>query len=305
MKRVDSNPSTTRWQQLRIDAQANQVDALTTALEEAGALSVTFVDSADNPVLEPDPGATPLWDHTTVVALFSSPFNLESITSTLKLKFGPQLTWRHEVLADQDWERTCLADFKPLKFGDQLWICPSWESAPEPPAIVVKLDPGLAFGTGTHPTTALCLTWLANHPPVGKTVIDYGCGSGILAVTAARLGADHVYAIDHDPQALIATQDNAYKNHVSANITVGQSTDVIRESGEIIIANILLEPLIELVATFYRLLKPHNHLVVSGILRDQIATLMRHYEPRFKIQSEQTMENWVLLDFTRESDPPE
>lgn len=302
---TDPDPAPHPWQQLHIDAQADQAEAMATALNEAGALSVTFMDSADNPVLEPDPGATPLWAQTTVVALFPDTAILDSIALTLQHTFGPQLTWRREVLADQDWERTCLRDFKPLKFGSQLWICPSWDSAPDPTAIVVKLDPGLAFGTGTHPTTALCLEWLANNPPEGQIVIDYGCGSGILAVAAARLGARRVYAIDHDPQALVATQENAYKNNVSTIIQPGGSTNLIREQGELIIANILLEPLIELVETFYRLLMPHSHLVVSGILRDQISTIVRNYAPWFKIQSEQTMENWALLDFTRMSDPRE
>src|SRR5580658_6541980 len=198
-------------------------DAVEAALLEAGASSITFVDRGDEPVLEPKPGEVRLWSDTLVRALFQessdAALNLDRLATTL----GPHVTRTARVRAVQDqvWERAWLTGWKSLRFGRRLWVCPRAAEAPQDPqAIVVRLDPGLAFGTGTHPTTALCLQILDSLPIAGRSVIDYGCGSGILGVAALKLGAAHVTAVDLDPQALLATRDNAIRNGVSADIDV-------------------------------------------------------------------------------------
>lgn len=300
LRMPDTTPTRpTQWQQLRVAAPAHQIDDLTDFLNASGALAITYVDRADDPVLEPGPGTTPLWQHTNIVALFADTAELEPIVQNLHASFGMSLSCQCEILADQDWERACLHDFKPMRFGANLWICPTWDAVEDPAAVVVTLDPGLAFGTGTHPTTALCLEWLANHPPLDKTVIDFGCGSGILAIAAARLGARHIYAIDHDAQALLATRDNAIKNGVSPRVSVMTPAELISPSVELITANILLEPLLDLAETFYQILQAQGRVVISGIIESQIDLIKRSYAPRFKIQSEQTMENWACLEFLR------
>lgn len=298
---MPDNTSTppTQWQQLRVSAPSRQIDDLADFLTAAGALAITYVDRADDPILEPDPGTTPLWQQTSVVALFADTTELEPIVQAMHTRLGASLFCEREILVDQDWERACLRDFKPMRFGSNFWICPSWDVVKDPAAVVVTLDPGLAFGTGTHPTTALCLEWLATRPLVDKTVIDFGCGSGILAIAAARLGARHIYAIDHDPQALQATRDNAIKNGVSSRIGVAATVAPNSPPVELITANILLEPLIDLAETFYRNLHAQGRLVISGILQTQIDLIKQTYTPRFKIQSEQTMENWACVEFLR------
>ena len=301
---MPDNTSTTlttpnQWQQLRVAAPAHQIDDITDFLNAAGALAITYVDRADDPVLEPGPGTTPLWPHTNIVALFTDTTELEPIEQTLRTSFGKSLLCQREILADQDWERACLRDFKPMRFGPNFWICPTWDAVEDPEAVVVTLDPGMAFGTGTHPTTALCLEWLATHPPLDKTVIDFGCGSGILAIAAARLGARQIYAIDYDTQALLATRDNAIKNGVSSQITMATTAAPVSPPVDLIIANILLEPLVDLAETFYQSLQAQGRVVISGILQSQIDLIKRTYAPRFKIQSEQTMENWACLEFLR------
>jgi ribosomal protein L11 methyltransferase len=203
------------WQQIICTTQKSDQEAVSAALEAAGAVSVTYQDAGDQPVLEPLPGETPLWDDIIITGLFNDDCNIAAILFSLKDRSDWHLKSLHsEVLQNQNWERAWMKDFHPMQFGQNLWIYPSWAEIPVDNSVKILLDPGLAFGTGTHPTTALCLEWLDAHPPHNKTVIDYGCGSGILAVAAALLGAKMIYAIDIDPQALTATQDNARKNGV-------------------------------------------------------------------------------------------
>ncbi|MFN7096883.1 MAG: 50S ribosomal protein L11 methyltransferase, partial [Gammaproteobacteria bacterium] len=197
------------WQ-VTIKADEEDVDAITDYLFELGAVSVTFTDAGDTPIFEPPPASDILWEKNYITALFEESVDAESILLALTQQYPNTLAdCRLEQIAEQAWERTCLDQFQPMQFGDRLWICPSWTTPPDPDAINIALDPGLAFGTGTHPTTALCLEWLDAHPPLGQTVIDYGCGSGILAIAAAKLGATSIWAIDSHDQAIIATQENA------------------------------------------------------------------------------------------------
>ncbi len=283
--------------QLKIDqCLRNEVDALSDMLEEMGALSVTLTDRYDSPILEPEIGTTPLWADVVIQAVYvdgedgqNARVQLESIYPHLKLTLEP--------VPDKDWERVCMADFKPQQFGKRLWICPSWLTPPEPEAINLTLDPGLAFGTGTHPTTALCLTWLEQANLANKQVIDYGCGSGILALAALKLGARHVTAVDLDNQALIATRNNAATNQITESNLSVSLPDVFIEPVDVLIANILLTPLLQLQSEFRRLLKPGGTLVVSGILNEQVEQLIVAYQNDFKHVATLTQEDWSLVVF--------
>ncbi|MFC3909215.1 50S ribosomal protein L11 methyltransferase [Legionella dresdenensis] len=287
------------WYQLQIEqCHRDDIDRLSEELEEAGALSITLTDKNDDPVLEPEPGTTPLWPDVIINALFDD----ENHANQVKQQFGaryPDLQYRLEELPDQDWERAWMDDFKPQRFGKRLWICPSWTTPPEPDAVNLILDPGLAFGTGTHPTTSLCLNWLDQADLADKTLIDYGCGSGILALAALKLGARHVQAIDIDPQALIATQNNADSNSVSSqNLHLGLP-DSLQPPVDMIIANILLAPLTRLKQDFYQLLEHGGTLVVSGILTEQASQLAEEYRNLFELTDNQQLDGWSLLVFRK------
>nr|WP_019216081.1 50S ribosomal protein L11 methyltransferase [Legionella tunisiensis] len=255
------------WYQLQIEqCHRDEVELLSDALEETGALSITLTDKNDEPVLEPEPGTTPLWPDVVINALYDD----EQDAEQAKLLLAPQhphLGFSIQHLADQDWERAWMDDFKPQRFGKRLWICPSWLEPPEPQAVNLILDPGLAFGTGTHPTTSLCLTWLEQADLNNKAVIDYGCGSGILALAALKLGAAKVQAVDIDEQALQATQNNALTNGIDQQQLYIGFPQSLQTPADLLIANILLAPLMTLRNTFKELLNPHGILVVSGIFR--------------------------------------
>ena len=269
------------WTQLTIATSDARAELLARTLETAGALSVTLSDAADNPVLEPRPGETPVWPTTRVIALFTEDANLDPLYNALMphLSDSERSSWRCERLADQVWERTWLEHFRPLRFGQRLWVCPSDSVPPDDDAVIVRLDPGLAFGTGTHPTTALCLEWLDSAPLTGKKVIDYGCGSGILAVAAAKMGATEVRAVDIDPQALTATRANAERNGVSPYIHTSMPDQFSRHPADLVIANILAGPLQELAPVLTDLLKPGGELVLSGLLTEQASDVQNAYTP--------------------------
>ncbi len=283
--------------QLQIEqCHRDEVDKLSDALEETGALSITFTDQFDDPVLEPAPGATPLWPNVVVQALYAEETEAEIALAMVYTAF-PHLSGSLNTLPDQDWERACLDQFKPQQFGQRLWVVPSWLTPPDPDAVNLILDPGLAFGTGSHATTSLCLTWLEQADLVQKTVIDYGCGSGILALAALKLGAEHVYAVDIDEQALLATQDNAFNNQIAAkSLTAGQP-DTLHKPVDVIIANILLAPLLTLKQRFRDLLVDQGVLVVSGLLEEQVPELIHAYQGDF-VHNQTCIENgWALVVF--------
>ncbi|KZY88469.1 ribosomal protein L11 methyltransferase, partial [Oleiphilus sp. HI0072] len=212
---------------------------------------------------------------------------------------------RFEILENEDWTRKWIDNFKPIQFGRRLWICPSWHDIPEPNAVNLMLDPGLAFGTGTHPTTALCLKWLdayaLNDDGLNnKTVVDFGCGSGILGLAALLLGAKSVVGIDNDPQALLATQDNAKRNEVEAQqFPVYLPEDSPKDQVDLVLANILAQPLHDLRSNIAALVKPKGKLILSGILEHQAAALVHDYEEWFEMDKPQLEDGWVCLTGTK------
>ncbi len=286
--------------QLQIEhCHRDEIEKISHALEETAALSVTLTDKQDDPILEPELGTTPLWPNVVVQALYSEELEAQLAVQIL-LKDYPHLSYTLQILPEQDWVSVCKDDVKPQQFGSRLWVCPTWITPPEPDAVNLILDPGLAFGTGTHPTTFLCLTWLEQANLWEQQVIDYGCGSGILALAALKLGALHVNAVDIDEQALVATQNNATSNGISSTQLTIDFPDSLKMPADILIANILLTPLINLRERFYELLKAHGTLVVSGILEEQAEDVVAAYEGYFKPVTTSIHEGWGVLEFVRE-----
>lgn len=286
------------WYQLQIEpCHPDEVESLSSLLEESGAISITLTDKNDEPVLEPAPGTTPLWPDIIVNALYSEKA-LIPIAEQQLTELYPALQLSVHELPDQDWERAWMKDFKPQQFGNRLWVCPSWEKPPHADAINLILDPGLAFGTGTHPTTRLCLNWLAQADLQNKTLIDYGCGSGILALAALKLGAGAVHAVDIDHQALQATESNAAANAIPVQTLHLGFPESLTVAVDVLIANILLAPLLSLQDTFHSLLKNQGVLVVSGLLAEQAPALIDAYQQQFIHHETQDNEGWSLLVFT-------
>jgi ribosomal protein L11 methyltransferase len=289
-----------QWLQLGFDTRADDAAQLADALESAGAQSVTLQDSGDDPIYEPAPGASVLWPTTHVVGLFTPDTDphqvLRAVQTMLGLTDMPGCRIRH--LADRTWERVWMEHFHPMQFGARLWIIPSGYDPPQPHAINLHLDPGLAFGTGTHATTALCLEWLDMNPPKEKNVIDYGCGSGILAIAAARLGARHVWAVDVDEQALRATCDNAMRNDVGTKISTILPEQLDDPSVDCLLANILARPIIDLAPRFARLLCADGRLVLSGILNTQCDGVLAAYVPWFRLVDRAQRDDWSRLELS-------
>jgi ribosomal protein L11 methyltransferase len=284
------------WIQVYTDVPKRYAKGLSDALEAIGSLAVTLGDAADNPIFEPPIGTTPIWPDTRVMGLFEASRNTDELLAALAARW-PQVNQypvKIDPLEDKDWVREWMDQFVPVKFGERLWVVPTWHTPPEPHSINLLLDPGLAFGTGGHPTTALCLTWLSDHDLNGKTVIDFGCGSGILACAAAKLGAARVIGTDIDPQALRASQQNAERNAVSLELYLPESMPDVQ--ADVVIANILFNPLKSLAPEFLRLLKPQGQLVMSGILNEQAQPLMRHYtQLGMNFVSNHSIEDWSLV----------
>jgi len=283
------------WLQLTFYSTKQDAETLADLISEAGAAAVTMQDAADQPLYEPPPGATPLWQLTNVVGLFDADFDSDAIVAELKAQWAGEFPdYRSEMLEDQDWERAWMDDFKPMQFGRRLWIVPSWHDAPDRDAVNILLDPGLAFGTGTHPTTRLCLEWLDAHDIEGRTVIDYGCGSGILALAAALLGASQVIGVDNDPQALVATLDNAQRNGVTIQAYLPKEAP--QEPADIMIANILAGPLIELAPRLAALVKAGGAIALSGILPEQANDVAKAYSEWFSMQPAVEHDGWIRLE---------
>ncbi|MGQ9659621.1 MAG: 50S ribosomal protein L11 methyltransferase [Thermochromatium sp.] len=289
------------WLQLACEVPRDQVDDLEHHLELAGALSVTLSDAGDEPQLEPGPGETPLWSVVTLTALFESDPESEDRVRQLALDLTARLGERPRIhrLADQVWERVWLDTFQPTRFGRRLWVCPHGQPPGDPKGVVVALDPGLAFGTGQHPTTALCLEWLDGADLAGKTVLDFGCGSGILAIAALRLGAAHAIAVDHDPQALTATRDNARANGVLDRLEIFAPESFTDPSVDIVLANILAGPLIALAPRLSAILVPGGDLVLSGVLTDQVESVSAAYAERVRLAAPRIRDDWALISGRR------
>jgi ribosomal protein L11 methyltransferase len=283
--------------QLRIEnCNAQNADLISDFLEGFGAVSVTMTDKFDNPILEPDLGTMPLWPNVIIEALFDEAHDLEEIQRDLLLIY-PDLLCSVTTVLDEEWEKTCLNNFTSQIFANKLVVSPSWIECEVENTVNLTLDPGLAFGTGSHATTYLCLDWLANKDLSGKNVIDYGCGSGILGLAAIKLGAATVSAFDIDNQALIATKNNAEVNNISADTLNIVSDKNLLLKSDIIIANILLKTLIKLKEEFIGLLFKDGLLVVSGILVEQTKELIKEYEPDFTLVAAEFKDGWAVLVF--------
>ena len=289
------------WLQLKINTNNADADAIEQAILAAGAASVTLEDNADQPILEPALGETPLWDNTCITGLFDADINTNTVQKLAELNLGQSLpAHRWELLEDKDWEREWMKNYHPIQCGDNLWICPSWIEPPEPNKINLMLDPGLAFGTGTHPTTFLCLEWIDQQNMVDKTLYDYGCGSGILGIAALLKRARRVIGIDIDPQALLATADNAQRNQLPADaMPVFLPQDLNdkhpSEPADIMLANILAGPLAELAPTLNKLTKADGLLCLSGILYNQAEAVMQAYREWFDFDPIAQQDEWVRL----------
>jgi ribosomal protein L11 methyltransferase len=276
------------------------------ALLAAGAASITLEDAGDDPLLEPPPGSTPLWPRVRIKALFDASADPVALLAGLRATLAaplPDATVEH--IADRAWEREWLKDFRPMRFGQRLWICPGGQRPPPDESIaescLIELDPGLAFGTGTHPTTALCLDWLDAAALRGRFVIDYGCGSGVLAIAALKLGAAGALAIDIDPQALLATRDNAARNGVAERLLVAAPDQAQHTPADILLANILAEPLVELAPAFAARVTVGGCVVLSGILQSQATPVASRYAAWFDMRPATTRDDWALLYGVRRS----
>jgi ribosomal protein L11 methyltransferase len=291
---------TEHWLQLHLTVDKTQTPLVEHLFETLGAVAVSLGDAGDEPMLEPGPGETPLWQATRVTGLFEGTTDADRLRSQIEQALSADIgrSLQLERLAERDWERAWLDRFQPMRFGDRLWIRPSGREVTQPDAVIVDLDPGLAFGTGTHPTTALCLEWLDRHAPVGKTVLDFGCGSGVLGVAALKLGARHVIGVDHDPQALLASRENARRNAVAERLEVVHSDVFDGAPADIVIANILANVLVDLAPTISALVMPGGRLVMSGILEDQADAVIEAYAGAFAFNAPQTRDGWVLLHAT-------
>ena len=288
------------WQELHCTARKDQIDALEEWFFAAGALSVTLEDQADQPLLEPGPGETPLWDTVQVTALFAGDHDLAPVLAAVPGGLVTEAPQSIVPVADREWTRVWEDQFQPMQMGRRLWICPSWTPPPDPNAINLLLDPGLAFGTGTHPTTAMCLKALDAAELDNARVVDYGCGSGILGIAAGLLGAQRVLGIDNDPQAISASLDNAARNHVSktrfsASLPDPAVLEHWHSSADWVVANILAGPLIELVPALTSVLVPNGRLLLAGLLEEQAEQIITAYAPEVTLAIADQQEEWVLL----------
>jgi ribosomal protein L11 methyltransferase len=287
------------WIQVSVFAPAQASTTVEDLLTSLGALSVTLSDAADdpesNPVLEPAPGATPLWQQSRVTGLFDDSYSPETLKQQIVKSLPDEgMVINTELLDDQDWTRAWMASFQPMKFGSRLWVCPWHLEPPEPAAVNLRLDPGLAFGTGTHPTTSLCLRWLdafCQH----RRVLDYGCGSGILAIAALLLGAESADCVDIDDQALQATRENAKANLVEQHLHTCKPEQLANRQYDLVIANILSGPLTELAPVLAGYTASGGDIVLSGILSNQADDVRAAYARDFDMYTTQIEGDWVLL----------
>lgn len=287
-----------KWFELTLKADMRfTAEALDEALVESGAVAVTMKDGDDEPIFEPLPGETPLWSNTLVTGLYEVPCDVDAIKAFLSHYLGDSdlpIVETHEV-EDKDWVRAWQDHYKPIKFGENLWICPTHLPSPEPEIATVRLDPGLAFGTGTHPTTALCLEWLSEHYPEinNETIIDYGCGSGILGIAGLLLGAKECFSTDIDPQAIYATEQNAERNNVEikASLTEGFKPG----QAKVVLSNILSGPLVELAPILGSLVQPGGHLVLAGLLEHDAVFVKEAYQDQFTFEADKTLDGWTRL----------
>lgn len=290
------------WWQFSIQCELNDIEQVEALFFDLGANSIDLADARDEPIYEPLPGHMPLWQTSIVTGMFDSNQNPEQLYQRISeaLPVHLQSHLRQSELQDQDWVQAYREHYFPIQCADNLWIVPGWHDPPDPNATNIILDPGLAFGTGGHPTTALCLSWLADHDLSNLTIIDYGCGSGILAIAALKLGANRVIGIDIDPQALEASRQNANRNDITPQrfelYLPGQSEIA---SADLLVANILAGPLVKLVEHLTELVKPGGEILLSGILEQQTDEIQLAYQSGFNLQPATTSDGWVRITGTR------
>ena len=289
------------WLQLRIAITPEQAESFEDALLGVGAVSVTFMDAEDQPIFEPDLGTTPLWSHTHLLALFEADTDEANLLAHLQFLLGGDLPEHNlERIEDQDWERSWMDNFQPMRFGRRLWIVPSWHQAPEPEAVNLLLDPGLAFGTGTHPTTALCLQWLDGQSLDGSRLLDFGCGSGILAIAGLLLGAASAAGTDIDPQALEASRDNALRNGIEPErFPLYLPPQMPGAEFDVVVANILAGPLVQLAPVISDHVRAGGRLALSGILAEQADEVRAAYAEQFELDPTAEQEGWVRISGVR------
>ncbi|WP_417657679.1 50S ribosomal protein L11 methyltransferase [Pseudidiomarina aestuarii] len=289
------------WIQLTVAGSEQAAPHIGELLEEQGAVAVTFRDAQDNPIFEPPRGEAVYWHETLITGLFDAEADLKPVIAALQASphFTGGLDYKTDGLEDKDWEREWMDNFHPIRFGERLWVCPSWREIPDPAAVNILLDPGMAFGTGTHPTTALCLTWLDGQDLTGKTVVDFGCGSGILAIAALLLGAERAIGIDIDQQALIASRDNAERNGVADRLEVYLPSQQPELAADIVLANVLAGPLQDLASVISAYVGPQGDLVMSGILERQVSAVQAAYAPSFTFSPTQMSAEWAMLHARR------
>ncbi|WMP17417.1 50S ribosomal protein L11 methyltransferase [Thiothrix lacustris] len=286
------------WQQLTCQTTSQHQEAVVDAMEAVEAVSITWQDAEDDPILEPRPGEMRLWNNLVVTALYEAEANLSALLLLLETR---KADWKIEsvlleTVEDQPWERAWMDSFHPMCFGKRLWIYPSWCETPDDDSVKLLLDPGLAFGTGTHPTTALCLEWLDGQDVAGQEVLDYGCGSGVLAIAALKLGAKHAECTDIDPQALQATLDNAERNSISSTqFRTCYPEDLPKQRWDVVMANILAGPLVELAPVLLAALRPGGRLVLSGILAEQTEAIKQAYQPALTDFSITQKDDWIRV----------
>ena len=289
------------WLELSVRVSRQNAPLVESLLQNEPVLALTLTDDADDPVLEPGVGETPLWPSVCVTALFSGDTPVEPLTRLLSLLPGvdrpQQVNFRK--FEDQQWERVWMDRFKPMRFGSDLWIVPGDAQIPASALYALRLDPGLAFGTGTHPTTHLCLEWMDGHDFNSQRVVDYGCGSGVLGITAAIKDARTVICVDNDPQALTATTDNAQRNGVENKVEVQSPEQFKQQQADVVLANILAGPLVELAPRLSATLRPGGSLVLSGILEAQAEEVENAYATDFPGLKKKVLDGWVLLTGTK------
>lgn len=284
------------WIQIKVTADVTKVKKISSMLSGAGAQAVTYTDAADVPIYEPPVGSTKLWNNTVVTGLFDADIDPFRVVKFIYKVLGDQVQCKVEQLEDKDWVREWMEHFHPMQFGKKLWICPSWCEVPDKSAVNVMLDPGLAFGTGTHPTTAMCLEFLDGLDLTDKTVIDYGCGSGILAIAALKLGAARVVGIDIDPQAIEASLENARRNNVADRLELFLTDDQPQNlKADVLVANILAGPLRELAPHLADLTRKDGTLILSGLLESQAGELTETYSRWFTMDPSAVKEEWCRL----------
>lgn len=286
------------WKQVTLIANGDKAEEISDILFFLDAVSVTYQDAKDDPILEPLPGEQRVWPNTKVIGLFEKGTDTAPVVSYLQHLYGDNFPIVAHDLEDQDWVRAWMDNFKPIKCGKNLWITPSWCETQD--GINVILDPGLAFGTGTHPTTFLCLGFLDSLKNLSeKEVLDYGCGSGILAISALKLGAKKAYGVDIDPQALIASKDNAQRNQVEDKLELFDGASKQIPQCSIVVANILAGPLAQLEPNIAALCQSQGKLALSGILESQAQEVIDAYSKDFDIEYTKVKEGWVLIVATR------